>query len=183
MQMNFRCSPGFTLTELAVVLAVIAVIATFSAPSFVMWHKRDQVDARARAMLSTLTLARSEAIRRGARVTLCRIDAARACLLSGKACDGGLTDWACGWALFSERDGGRVLMRMQPALAGVAVTGTGSELSFTPPSGQIIGGFRSFDFSARDVALASLGARGRRCIRIAAGGRARLTQGACGATA
>ncbi len=181
--MNFRCSPGFTLTELAVVLAVIAVIATFSAPSFVMWHKRDQVDARARAMLSTLTLARSEAIRRGARVTLCRIDAARACLLSGKACDGGLTDWACGWALFSERDGGRVLMRMQPALAGVAVTGAGSELSFTPPSGQIIGGFRSFDFSARDVALASLGARGRRCIRIAAGGRARLTQGACGATA
>ena len=181
--MNFRCSPGFTLTELAVVLAVTAVIATFSAPSFVMWQKRDQVDARARAMLSTLTLARSEAIRRGARVTLCRIDAARACLLSGKACDGGLTDWACGWALFSERDGGRVLMRMQPALAGVAVTGAGSELSFTPPSGQIIGGFRSFDFSARDVALASLGARGRRCIRIAAGGRARLTQGACGATA
>ncbi|WP_306299682.1 MULTISPECIES: GspH/FimT family protein [Burkholderiaceae] len=134
-------------------------------------------------MLSTLTLARSEAIRRGARVTLCRIDAARACLLSGKPCDGGLNDWACGWALFSERDGGRVLMRMQPALAGVAVAGAGRELSFTPPSGQIIGGFRSFDFSARDVALASLGARGRRCIRIAAGGRARLTQGACGATA
>jgi type IV fimbrial biogenesis protein FimT len=183
MQMNFRCSPGFTLIELAVVLAVIAVIATFSAPSFVMWHKRDQVDARARAMLSTLTLARSEAIRRGARVTLCRIDAARACLLSGKACDGGLTDWACGWALFFERDGGRMLMRMQPALTGVAVAGTGSELSFTPPSGQIIGGFRSFDFSARDGASASIGARGRRCIRIAAGGRARLTQGTCGAAA
>jgi type IV fimbrial biogenesis protein FimT len=181
MQMNFRCSPGFTLIELAVVLAVIAVIATFSAPSFVTWHKRDQVDARARAMLSTLTLARSEAIRRGARVTLCRINAARACLLSGKACDDGLTDWACGWALFSERDGVRVLMRMQPALAGVAVAGTGSELSFTPPSGQIIGGFRSFDFGARDGALMSVGARGRRCIRIAAGGRARLTEGACGA--
>jgi type IV fimbrial biogenesis protein FimT len=183
MQMNFRCSPGFTLTELAVVLAVIAVIATFSAPSFVMWHKRDQVDARARATLFTLTLARSEAIRCGARVTLCRIDAARACLMSGKACDGGLTDWACGWALFFERDGGRVLMRMQPALAGVAVAGNGSELSFTPPSGQMIGGFRSLDFSARDGALASFGARGRRCTRIAAGGRARLTQSACGATA
>ncbi|OTP76404.1 Type IV fimbrial biogenesis protein FimT [Caballeronia sordidicola] len=104
--MSSRCSPGFTLTELAVVLAVIAVIATFSAPSFVMWHKRDQVDARARAMLSTLTLARSEAIRRGARVTLCRIDAARACLLSGKPCDGGLNDWACGWALFPSATAG-----------------------------------------------------------------------------
>lgn len=181
--MNFRYSPGFTLVELAVVLAVIAVVATFSAPSFVVWHKRDQVDARARAMLSTLALARSEAIARGARVTLCRIDAARACLLAGKACDAGLTDWACGWALFADRDGGRFLMRMQPALAGVAISGTGSELSFTPPSGQIIGGFRSFDFSARDGALRSLGVRGRRCIRVAAGGRARLTQGACGAAA
>jgi type IV fimbrial biogenesis protein FimT len=183
MQMNFRCLSGFTLVELAVVLAVIAIVATFSTPSFVVWHKRDQIDARARAMMSTLMLARSEAIRRGARVTLCRIDAARACLAAGKACDGGVTDWACGWALFADRDGGRVLLRMQPASSAIAIGGTGSELSFTPPSGQVIGGFRSFDFSARDNSLSSLGVRGRRCIRLAAGGRARLTQGACGAAA
>lgn len=181
--MNFRCLSGFTLVELAVVLAVIAIVATFSTPSFVVWHKRDQIDARARAMMSTLMLARSEAIRRGARVTLCRIDAARSCLAAGKACDGGLTDWSCGWALFADRDGGRVLLRMQPAVSPIAIGGTGSELSFTPPSGQGIGGFRSFDFSARDGVLASLGVRGRRCIRLAAGGRPRLTQGACGAAA
>lgn len=180
--MNPRFSPGFTLIELTVVLAVIAVLATFSTPSFVAWRQRDQIDARARAMLSTLVLARSEAIRRGARVTMCRIDAARSCLLAGKPCDGGLTDWACGWALFAERDGGRSLLRIQAAQAGVAVVGAGSELSFTPPSGQIIGGFRSFDFSPRDTKAQSLGARARWCIRLAAGGRARLTQGACGAT-
>jgi type IV fimbrial biogenesis protein FimT len=46
--------------------------------------------------------------------------------------------------------------------------GTGSELSFTPPSGQVIGGFRSFAFSARDSTLKSLGVRRRRCIRLAA---------------
>jgi len=181
MQMNFRYLSGFTLVELAVVLAVIAIVATFATPSVVVWHKRDQIDARTRTMMSTLELARSEAIRRGARVTLCRIDAARACLAASKACAGGLTDWSCGWALFADRDGARVLLRMQPAASGVAIGGTGSELSFTPPSGQVIGGFRSFDFSARDNALASLGVRGRRCIRLAAGGRARLTQGACGA--
>lgn len=180
--MNFRYLPGFTLVELAVVLAVIAVVATFSTPSLVVWHKRDQIDTRARVMLSTLVLARSEAIKRGARVTLCRINAARVCLAAGKACEGGLTDWACGWALFADRDGTRVLLRMQPALSGVAIGGTGSELSFTPPSGQVIGGFRSFDFSVRDGALASLGVRGSRCIRLAAGGRSRITQGACGAT-
>lgn len=75
--MNLRCWSGFTLIELTVVLAVIAIVATFSTPSFVVWHKRDQIDARARSMMFTLMLARLEAIRRGARVSLCRIDAAR----------------------------------------------------------------------------------------------------------
>ena len=67
-----RKSPGFTLVELSVVLAVMAIIATFATPSFVAWHLRDQVDARARALVSMLSLARSEAVKRGARVTLCR---------------------------------------------------------------------------------------------------------------
>jgi type IV fimbrial biogenesis protein FimT len=183
MQMNARCFSGFTLVELAVVLAVIAVLATFSTPSFVAWHQRDQIDARARAMIATLVLARSEAIKRGARVTLCRINAARACLATGKPCDSGMTDWSCGWGLFADRDGSHILLRMQPALAAIAISGTGSELSFTPPSGQIIGGFRSFDFGPRNGKLASPGGRARRCIRLAAGGRARLTQGACGAAA
>lgn len=181
--MNSRFTSGFTLIELIIVLAVIAVLATFSTPSFIAWHQRDQVDARANALLSTLVLARSEAIRRGARVTMCRIDAAYACLLAGKPCDGGITDWGCGWALFADRDGGRSMIRVQVALAAVAVAGTGSELSFTPPSGQIIGGFRSFDFGPRDAKAASLGARAHRCIRLAAGGRPRSTPGACGASA
>lgn len=122
-------------------LAVIAIVATFSTPSFVVWHKRDQIDARARTMMSTLMPARSQAIGRGARVTLCRIDAARACLMAGKSYDGGLTDWSCGWALFADRDGARVLLRMQPAASGIAIGATGSELSFTPPSGQVVRGF------------------------------------------
>jgi type IV fimbrial biogenesis protein FimT len=84
MQMNLRCFSGFTLIELAVVFAVTAIMATFSTPLFVVSHKRDQIDVRAHTMMSTLMLARSQAIRRGARLTLCRIDAARACLTAGK---------------------------------------------------------------------------------------------------
>jgi type IV fimbrial biogenesis protein FimT len=174
MQMN----RGFTLVELCVVLAVMAMLATFAMPSFSAWHVRDQVDARARAMFSTLSLARAEAMRRGARVTLCRIDSARHCLASGKACDGGLTDWSCGWGLFIDQNGAPMLLRMQPAITPVAISGAATELSFTPPSGQVIGGFRSFDFSSRGTETAV-----HRCIRLAAGGRPRMTQGACGASA
>jgi type IV fimbrial biogenesis protein FimT len=171
---------GFTLTELCVVLAVMAIVATFAMPSFFAWQLRDQVDARARALLSTLSLARAEAIRRGARVTLCRIDSARHCLASGKACENGVTDWSCGWGVFVDQDGKAVLLRMQAAMMPVSIAGAATDLSFTPPSGQVIGGFRSFDFGPRGTDAYS---SARRCVRLAAGGRARITQGACGASA
>jgi len=170
---------GFTVVELSVVLAVMAIIAT---PSFLAWHLRDQVDARARALFSTLSLARSEAVKRGARVTLCRIDVARHCLAPGKNCGSGAADWSCGWALFVERDGAHVLLRAQPASPSIAIAGATTDLSFTPPAGQVIGGFRSFDFSARNSRLAA-SALSARCIRLATGGRARMTQGGCGAAA
>ncbi|SOE82584.1 type IV fimbrial biogenesis protein FimT [Caballeronia arationis] len=170
---------GFTVVELSVVLAVMAIIAT---PSFLAWHLRDQVDARARALFSTLSLARSEAVKRGARVTLCRIDVARHCLAPGKNCGSGAADWSCGWALFVERDGAPVLLRAQPASPSIAIAGATTDLSFTPPAGQVIGGFRSFDFSARNSRLAA-SALSARCIRLATGGRARMTQGGCGAAA
>jgi prepilin-type N-terminal cleavage/methylation domain-containing protein len=60
---------GFTLIETLVVVAVLAVTAVMATPSLVAWRVRDQVDARARALLSTLSYARSEAVRRGVRVT------------------------------------------------------------------------------------------------------------------
>jgi type IV fimbrial biogenesis protein FimT len=115
-------------------------------------------------------------------VTLCRIDVARHCLAPGKNCGSGAADWSCGWALFVERDGAPVLLRAQPASPSIAIAGATTDLSFTPPAGQVIGGFRSFDFSARNSRLAA-SALSARCIRLATGGRARMTQGGCGAAA
>jgi type IV fimbrial biogenesis protein FimT len=78
MKRDMVCRPsngGFTLVETLAVIALLAVIGVLATPSFVAWHLRDQVDARARALVSTLAYARSEALRRGARVIVCRIDA------------------------------------------------------------------------------------------------------------
>ena len=46
---------GFTLIETLIVVAVLTMIAVMVTPSFVAWHVRDQVDARARALLSPLS--------------------------------------------------------------------------------------------------------------------------------
>ena len=61
-----RTCCGFTLFETVIVIALIAIVATLTVPSFIAWHIRDQVDARARTLLSTLSYARGEALRRGA---------------------------------------------------------------------------------------------------------------------
>lgn len=177
-----RWRRGFTLVETLVVVTLLALIAVVATPSFVAWHSRDQVDARTHALASTLSYARSEAVRRGARVTVCRIDAARHCLAAGQACGDGLTDWSCGWAVLAERNGATSLLRAQPGLAAVSIVGAQTSLTFTPPAGQLIGSFRSFDIALRAPSRATQGDRWRRCIRIAAGGRARVVESACGAT-
>jgi type IV fimbrial biogenesis protein FimT len=174
---------GFTLLETLVVIALLAVLATLSVPSFIAWQVRDQVDARARALLATLSYARGEAVRRGARVTVCRIDAARRCLAVGQACKAGALDWSCGWAVMIERAGGFYPLRAQPDVASVGIAGALTNLTFTPPAGQANGSFRSFDIGPRVASKATQGKDWHRCIRIAAGGRARMTDGACGASA
>jgi type IV fimbrial biogenesis protein FimT len=108
-----RLGRGFTLIETLVVVAVLALITVMATPSFVAWRMRDQVDARARALLSTLSYARSEAVKRGVRVTVCRVDAARHCLAAGQACRTGLADWSCGWAVMVERIGMPTVLRVQ----------------------------------------------------------------------
>ncbi|MCC8391885.1 GspH/FimT family pseudopilin [Paraburkholderia sp. MMS20-SJTR3] len=172
---------GFTLVETLAVIALLALMAVLAMPSFAAWHVRDQVDARSKALLSTLAYARSEVLRRGTRVTVCRIGAARSCLAAGQPCADGVADWGCGWAVFAERGGKLSLLRAQAPLAAVSITGVQTDLSFTPPAGQLIGAFRSFEIAPRSPSGAMHGDPWRRCIRIAAGGRARISEGACGA--
>ncbi|SDC28869.1 GspH/FimT family pseudopilin [Paraburkholderia lycopersici] len=174
--MKFR---GFTLIETMVVVVLLAICATVSTPVFTAWRVRDQVDARANAMLGTLAYARSEAIRRKARITVCRIDAARNCLAAAKACPSGLADWSCGWAVMFERAGAYAPLRVQPPLDAIAVASGLTAITFTPPAGQSIGSLRNIEIGPRVASAAQRGTGWRRCIRIAAGGRARMSDGAC----
>jgi type IV fimbrial biogenesis protein FimT len=170
---------GFTLIETMVVIVLLAICATASTPVFTAWRVRDQVDARANAMLGTLAYARNEAIRRKARITVCRVDAVRNCLAAAKACPSGLGDWSCGWAVMLERANSYVPLRVQPSLDAIAVVSGLTAITFTPPAGQTIGSLRNIDIAPRTASASQHGKGWRRCIRIAAGGRARISDGAC----
>ncbi|WP_173819577.1 GspH/FimT family pseudopilin [Paraburkholderia piptadeniae] len=133
---SWRVCRGFTLFETLVVIALLVIVTTMSVPSFVAWHMRDQVDARARVLLFTLSYARGEALRRGVRVTVCRVDSARHCLAVGQACKTGAVDWSCGWAVMIEHPGGFYPLRVQPDLTDVSIAGALTNLTFTRKRGK-----------------------------------------------
>jgi type II secretion system protein H len=54
---------GFTLTELMIVMLIIAVLSTLAVPSFTQWHKDLELRKSARDLVSILREAKSRAIR------------------------------------------------------------------------------------------------------------------------
>lgn len=174
-----RCC-GFTLVETMVVGVLVLLLATMAAPSFIAWQARDRVDASTRALLSTLALARSEAIRRGEPIVVCRSDAKGRCVSAQSARARAAADWSGGWAVFEDaRERASSPLRVYPGFDGIVIRGAGADVRFTPPAGQVIGGFRSFEIVRASEASAPDTSGPRRCIAIAAGGRAHAIEGGC----
>ena len=108
-----RCAQrGVTLIEAMIVLGIAAVLLAFAVPSFREFVVRSRLDSAAQELLTSLQLARSEATRRGAQVTL---------RLSGAA---GSRDWGSGWTMFVDADGDGVLDPGEEVIRqGMALTG------------------------------------------------------------
>jgi type IV fimbrial biogenesis protein FimT len=107
---------GFTLTELMVVTAVVAILLGIGVPSYRYVTNSYRMSAEVNGLLGDLQYARSEAIKEGQRVSTC-------VSTNGTACTGG-TAWASGWIVFSDPDGdavvdpGEIVLRVQSAFAG-----------------------------------------------------------------
>lgn len=170
---------GFSLVEMLMVTVLVTSSALAAAPLLSEWHARDRVDGAARALLAGLTLARGEAIARGMRVVVCPADDGARCLTKTQSCAARRSGWSCGWAVVAgPRFGGRAL-RIYRRPPGVSIAATSAAAEFTPPAGQVIGGFRAFELEATGIASGGSDDALRRCIRVAAGGRARLERGGC----
>lgn len=89
-------SQGFTLVELMVTVAVLAILVAVAVPSFASISNRNRLSALANDVVSSLQTARMEALRRGQRVVLCRSS-------DGATCSTG-NPWN-GWIVFTDADG------------------------------------------------------------------------------
>jgi type IV fimbrial biogenesis protein FimT len=111
---------GFTLLEALVVLALLAVLLSLAAPSLQGLRHKHQMQSQAEQLQSSLMLARTEALRRQQRVTLCVRESAAG---GGPDCATAGT-WAQGWVVFVDgndngrREAAEAVLQLQEALPG-----------------------------------------------------------------
>lgn len=97
---------GFTLIELLATIAMAAMVLTLGVPSFQSTIRDNRMAGHSNRFLSAINLARSEAIKRGQQVTVCKVDAASeaAPACNNALCDeqGGGNCWDQGWVVFAD---------------------------------------------------------------------------------
>jgi len=86
---------GFTLVELIIVVVIAAILATIAVPSFTSLIRDKRQYSAAGQLFGDLHMAKSEAIKRNARVLVCAN-------LSG-AC-AATTNWANGWLVCADQN-------------------------------------------------------------------------------
>lgn len=111
---------GFTLIELIMVITISGILLTVAVPSFNLTIKNTRLDSHASRFISDLSFARSEAIKRGERVTICKSNNKTNCTNS----DG----WEEGWIVFvddinenAQVQPGEVILRVKDPLDGSTV--------------------------------------------------------------
>jgi len=165
---------GFTLIELMVTLSVLVVLMALAVPSFQSMMASSNVSTVTNDLMTTLSQARSNAVRRGARVTVCKSANGSQCATTG--------DWEQGWIVFNDDDHtgtsatvdtGEAITFASPAVAGgVVIKGNLDYVSYAADGqskmmngGPLFGTLRvcnsssslSNDKRARDLKLSRVG--------------------------
>ena len=182
---------GFTLIELMVTIAIVAILMVVAVPSFITYQRNSELTSFSNTLLASINAARGEAMKRGRYAMVVPAD--------------GLL-WSSGWVVFVDVDGTRTynaandvtVLTKEAAPGYLTVSGNGTA-GESPPyimfdasgysakkTGSVSPKNLAFTIVRNDVAASGLGEQTRRLL-IAVTGRARVckpsTDSTCGSSA
>jgi type IV fimbrial biogenesis protein FimT len=145
---------GFTMVELLTVVSILVVIIGVMAPSFGEFLAAQQAKGLSYDLTGDLMLARNEALKRNASVTISRAG----------------SGWTQGWSVVSVSDGASLRTR-NPAAQAVTVSGAPATITFD------FNGRVSSPTATVRITISSHASS--RCVQLDPSGRARAVNGAC----
>ena len=148
---------GVSLMELMIAMVMLAVLITLGSGSFKPLIQKYQLQAQGEDLLSSLFLARSEALKRGVRVTACVSDNGVQCQKTG--------DWNQGWLVFEDTDGNATRSALEPLVqvhmtlpAGIMASGNSQVMHYVSyaPTGRSLQASGAFQAGTITLCRASV---------------------------
>ncbi len=184
--MTRRSARGVTLIELMVTVAVATVMLMVAVPSLQSFVRGTQLRTTASDLGTTLQFARSEAIKRGWPVTVCKSSSTQA---ANPSCDNNAT-WQQGWLVFVDHNQDGALTTVPsasfpadtalrvgtPAATTVVISGGASfpnHVIFRPSGSPL--GHNSADAGQFTFCLSPLS----RSLNLSRTGRSQISSGSC----
>ena len=144
---------GFTVMELLIGIAVLAILTTLAVPAFTQFIQNNRLASEANEMVAAFQFARSEALKRGVQVEVCSS-------ANGESCGG---NWNQGWIAPHPSQPEPLRVWASP----------GDDFEFTPTNGSV--GFEPDGFATAaaqfDLVLDGCSTDSARQIRVELTGR------------
>lgn len=93
-----RKEAGVTLIELMIAISLLAIVLTMGVPAYQTFVQNARATTQANELVTAINFTRAEAVKRGARVSICPSS-------DHANCNGG-TDWTVGWMVFVDTSSG-----------------------------------------------------------------------------
>ncbi|GMQ96708.1 MAG: hypothetical protein BMS9Abin15_0384 [Gammaproteobacteria bacterium] len=137
---SYRRNTGFSILELMIVVAIVGIMVVIGVPSMQSFIKNSCLSTGTSNLVVSLSLARSESIKRRATVSLFASNAA------------GNNEWGSGWAVFLDADNDGTLDAGETTLRAITldctqttIDETGNRTSFRFTSGGTVDQSGQFD--------------------------------------